>query len=149
MPTPIELARQAEQFDDEQWYEFLDEIDEVSRRRRQRAREPAQLAGKSRDEVAAWLAKKHFIADSGIREVWYLPTGAPPDEIRFLELNDRLAGTESKVEAIDFGMDVEGAHFRLFVADITSKQLKQIKKDPSRLPKGWSLDGHIVWRRRK
>ena len=31
--TPAELAHQVEQLDDEDWYDFLDELDEVSRRR--------------------------------------------------------------------------------------------------------------------
>jgi hypothetical protein len=139
--------RHAEDLPDEDWYQELDRLDESSRVRRQRTQAPALPMGKSRDEVAAWVAKKHLIADSGIREVWYLPREAPPEEIRLLELNDRLAGTESKAEAIDFGLDVEGARFHLFVADITSEQLDQIKKDPSRLPSGWSLDESKIWRR--
>jgi hypothetical protein len=137
----------AEDLPEEDWYQELDRFDEASRLRRQRAPEPDPPMGKSRDEVAAWVAKKHLLVDSGIREVWYLPRGAPPEEIRLLELSDRLAGTESKAEAIDFGLDVEGARFCLFVADITSDQLDQIKKDPSRLPSGWSLDESRTWRR--
>ncbi|HEV3167861.1 MAG TPA: hypothetical protein VGZ22_27920, partial [Isosphaeraceae bacterium] len=87
-------------------------------------------------------------ADNGVREVWYLPQGAPADEIRFLEVSDRLAGNGSKVEPIEFGLDIEGAAFHLFVADITSERLEQIKKDPSLLPPGWSLDGKVTWGRR-
>jgi hypothetical protein len=132
---------------DEEWYQELDRYDDASRRRRQRVQGPPSPIGKSRDDVAAWVAKKHLLADSSIREVWYLPRGAPPEEIRLLELNDRLAGTDSKAEAIDFGLDIEGARFRLFVADITREQLDQIKQDPSRLPPGWSLDGIRAYRR--
>jgi hypothetical protein len=146
MHTPSEVAKIAEQFDDQQWYELLDEIDEVSRRRG-REQSPSKPAGTGRDEVAAWLAKKHFIADSSIREVWYLPCAAPPDEIRLLEVNDRLAGTGPHAEAIEFGLDVEGAHFRLFIADVTSDFLDQIKADPHLLPAGWSLDGNVILRR--
>jgi hypothetical protein len=102
----------------------------------------------NRDEVAAWVAKKHFIADSAIREVWYLPQDAPADEIRFLELNDRFAARESPLEPVDFGLNVEGVRFRLFVADVSSEQVEQIKKDASGLPSGWSLNGNKVWRRR-
>jgi hypothetical protein len=148
MATPPELARQAEQFDDAQWYDFLDEIDEACRRRRQREDPPESLTGKSRDEVAAWVAKQHLFVDTGLREVWYLPQGAPADEIRFLDVSDRLAGGESKVEAIDFGLDVEGASFRLMVADVTSEQLESIQRDQSLLPLGWRLEGKTVWGRR-
>ncbi|MGO8751710.1 MAG: hypothetical protein ACLQNE_37690 [Thermoguttaceae bacterium] len=133
--------------DDEKWYGQLDLLDDASRRRREHARVPDAPADSSRDHVAAWVAKKHLLADSSIREVWYLPRGSPSEEIRLLELNDRLAGSESKAEAIDFGLDIEGAHFRLFVADITSEQLDEIKHDSSRLPPGWFLDDKTVWRR--
>jgi hypothetical protein len=133
--------------DDEKWYGQLDLLDDASRRRRERVQAPDAPADTSRDRVAAWVAKKHLLVDSSIREVWYLPRGAPTEEIRLLELNDRLAGNESKAEAIDFGLDIEGAHFRLFVADVTSEQLDQIKHDSSRLPPGWFLDEKTVWRR--
>ncbi len=136
-----------EKLDEERWYERLDEYDEAARGRRRHPQEPDAPANGSRDEVAAWVAKKHLLADSGIREVWYLPRGAPADEIRFVEVNDRLAGVASKAEAIDFGLDIEGARFRLFVADVTSEQLEQIKRDPSRLPPGWILGENRVWRR--
>jgi hypothetical protein len=136
-----------QQLAEEKWYQRLDELDEASRRRRQLAPEPDTPRSDSRDDIADWLARTHFITDSSIREVWYLPRGAPDDEIRLLELNDRLAGNGSDVEPIDFGLDIEGAPFRLFVADVTSEQLEQIKHDTSRLPRGWSLDGNRVWRR--
>ena len=147
--TPAELARQVEQLDDEDWYDFLDELDEVSRRRSQREPEPPQPDGASSDEVAAWVARKHFIADSGIREVWYLPTGSPPSEIRLLDVCDRLAGPDGKVEAIEFGLNVHGAAFRLLVADVTRDQLEELKRDPSLLPPGWSLEANQIWRRRR
>jgi hypothetical protein len=141
------LPPDPEQTDDELWYGYLDKVDEDSRRRRQRMQVPAPPTGGSRDEVAAWVAKEHLIVDSTVREVWYLPQGAPPEEIRLLELSDRIAGPEGRAEAIDFGLDIEGARFRLFVADISSEQLDHIKQDPSRLPPGWSLDDPRIWRR--
>jgi len=141
---------QPDLLEDEGWYEYLDWLDDKSRRRRQRAPVPDAPAGKSRDQVAAWVAKKHLLVDTSIREIWYLPRGAPPEEIRLLEVNDRLAGNESKVEAIDFGLDIEGVQFRLFVADITTDQLDEIKQGRSRLPPGWSLDeGLTMWRRER
>ncbi len=147
--TPAELAYQVEQLDDEDWYDFLDELDDVSRRRRQREPESPEPAGQTRDEVAAWVARKHIIADSGIREVWYLPAGAPPGEIRFLDVCDRLAGPDGEVQAINFGLNVEGVPFHLLVADVTREQLDQLQRDPSLLPPGWSLEGNQIWRRRR
>jgi hypothetical protein len=140
--------RHPEQLTTEQWFDFLDAVDEAARRRRQRVEEPDKPEGKSRYEVAAWEAKGRLLVDSGIQEVWYLPHGAAADEIRFLELNDRFAANGSKVEAFDYDLDIDGTRFRLLVADITSEQLNEIKQDPSRLPSGWSLDGKKIWRRR-
>lgn len=148
MSLPIELARQAEQLDEEQWLDFLDELDEVARRRRQRPEEPWGPASTNRDDVAAWVAKGHLLADRSIREIWYLPDGAPPNEIRFLARNDRLAGFGPKVEPLRFGQDIDGAHFLVAIADVTSEQLDQIQQDASLLPPGWSLNGKRVWGRR-
>ena len=151
MPTPSELAQLAEHLDDTQWYDFLEELDAVSRRRRHRQTEPEQPANGDRDSLAAWLARKHFLADSGIREIWYLPERAPADEIRLLEVSDRQAGaasTNALVDAIDFALDIQGCPYRLFVADVTSDQLEQIRKNRLPLPADWTLDRSTVWRRR-
>jgi hypothetical protein len=137
-----------EHIDDLQWYDYLDKVDEDSRCRRQRGEKDATPVSKSRDELASWLAKRHFIADSAIREVWYLPQESPSEEIRLLEVSDRFTGSESMVEPVDFGLDVAGESLRLLVADITSEQLELIKQDPTRLPSGWSLRGAKHWSRR-
>jgi hypothetical protein len=130
------------------WYDYLDTVDEASREWRKSEQSSDPPAGADRDFIAAWLAKKHFIADSAIREVWYLPKNAPQDEIRLLELSDRLAGNESRVDPLDFGLDIDGANFRLMVADVTTDQMEQIKQNRQQLPPGWSLDGTTMWRRR-
>jgi hypothetical protein len=140
-------SRRPDLLEDRQWYEYLEEVDEASRRRRDRERLPAAPLDKSRGQVAAWVAKRHLLADSGIREVWYLPRGSSPEEIRFVEVNDRLGDAGANAEAIDFGLDIEGMHFRLFVADVTGEQFERIKKDPSLLPPGWSLKDNTIWRR--
>jgi hypothetical protein len=40
-----------------------------------------------RDQQAKWYARRHLETDSGVVEIHYLPAGAPPREIRFLEVN--------------------------------------------------------------
>ncbi|MGD0039672.1 MAG: hypothetical protein ABSE84_04495, partial [Isosphaeraceae bacterium] len=82
MPTPEQIAQMAEVLGDTDWLEFLDQLDAVSRRRRQRQAEPEPPNGQDRDEVAAWIARRHLLADSAVRQVWYLPEAAPPNEIR-------------------------------------------------------------------
>jgi hypothetical protein len=151
MQTPQELARTAEQYDEEQWFQFLDELDAVSRRRQQRAEEPAPPGAAQPDAIAQWIARKHLVADSGIREIWYLRQGSPPDEIRLLEVNDRLALSDAeaaRVEPIEFGLDGLDAHVKLLVADISGDQLDAITAGRLRLPSGWELNGNIVWGRR-
>jgi hypothetical protein len=149
MPTAEDLANQVEQLDDVRWHDFLDLLDEVARRRRERKNsEPDEPEGNSRDQVAAWLAEKDLIVDSSIREVWYLPEGAPDDEIRFLEINDRFPGSENEIEPFQSFVDITTPSYRVFTIYATSKQLDQIMKDPALLPAGWSLDGRQVRKRR-
>jgi hypothetical protein len=136
-----------ENFTDTEWVEFLDELDEVSRRRRQRAPVPSQPSGTGRDEVAGWVASRHLAADSSIREIWYLPTGSPPDEIRLIEVNGRLAVGGWGVEPIDFALEVDNIRFKLLVADTTNDELERAKKDPSIFPPGWWLSGAKIWGR--
>lgn len=133
---------------DEFWYDYLDELDKNAREWRKRAPDTSEPVSTARDDVAKWVAKKHFIADSGIREIWYLPRAAPTDEIRLLEVSDRFVVNEEAVAAIDFDLNVKGAPFRLRIADVSTDQLDQAKQDPGRLPVGWSLDDGQVWRRR-
>jgi hypothetical protein len=147
MSKPTEFAREIENFSDAEWVEFLDELDEVSRRRRQRAPLSSRPAGTGRDDVACWIASRHLAADSSIKEIWYLPMGSPPQEIRLVEVNGRLAGGGWGVEPIDFALDVENIHFKLLVADTTSDELDRARTDPSILPPGWSLSGAMVWGR--
>lgn len=137
-----------DQTDEVEWYDYLDHLDQEWRRLGEKSPWPETPKSTNRDDVAAWVAKKHFVTDASIHEIWYLPQGAPADEIRLLEVNERLTGDVADVEPIDFGLDVSGARFKLFVADLSSDQLEQLKRDPSRLPAGWRVDGNLVWRRR-
>lgn len=137
-----------EQTPDELWYGYLDNLDEDSRLRRQHAQTLAPPKCGDRDEIATWVAKRHLVVDSSIKEIWYLPRGAPPEDIRLLELSDRLVDTGA-AEAIEFGLNLEDGDFRLLVADISSDQLEQIKQDASLLPQGWSLNENQIFRRRE
>jgi hypothetical protein len=147
MSKPTEFAREVENFSDTDWIEFLNELDEVSRRRRLRAPDASKPAGNTKEQVADWIAKTHLATDTTIKEIWYLPTGSPSDEVRLIELNGRIAGVGWGIEPIDFALDVEGTHFKLLVADVTSDDFDRAKNDPTALPPGWSLSGAKTWRR--
>ncbi len=77
----------------------------------------------------------------GIHQVWFLGSGSPADEIRLLEVSERFTGEAAKIEPIDFGLDVDGAKYKLLVADVSAEQLEKIKADPAKsLPKDWKID---------
>jgi hypothetical protein len=132
----------------ERWFRSLDEIDEIARRRREKQGSEPVPAGSNRDEVAHWVARQHMQVDTGIREVWYLPIGSAPDEIRLLEVSERIDRNGDRAEPIDFGLEVGGRRLRLLVADVNGRQVEQINKDPSLLPAGWEISGRQVWGRK-
>lgn len=94
-----------------------------------------------RDEMAAFYAKRHRKTDPGVREIHYLPTNAPPREIRFVEVNEVMAEAASP-EPIDFGVEggTPNAH-RLIVFDVTPAQWEAIRAGRLDLPAGWTLEG--------
>jgi hypothetical protein len=101
-----------------------------------------------RDTMAKWYAKRHLDTDTGVMEILYLPTNAPPREIRFLEVNSEITET-ADLEPIDFGVDVGGiGHHVLLVLDITPAQWETIKRGKLALPKGWSLDKRMTFGRK-
>ena len=103
------------------------------------------LVHSNKDDLARWYAGRHLETDPGIRKIYYLPTGAPEREIRFLEVNELMAVRESDpVEPIDFGIDIgSGELHKLVVLDVTPGQWERIRTNELQLPEGWSLDGAI------
>lgn len=95
----------------------------------------------NRDALARQYADRHLKTDPGIREVYYLPRGAPEREIRFVEINEQIADRDrDPLEPIDFGIDTKGetAH-RLIVLDVTPVQWEKINRKELPLPRGWTL----------
>lgn len=142
LPTPEGIAETSEE---DEWFDYLDEIDNATKLRRQRDVNPDPPPGSDRDHIAEWVAKRHLSAAGSIRQVWYLPKGAPAEEIRLLEINDRFSRADDRIEPLDFGIEVAGTPVKLFVADVSSDQFEQMRNDPSRLPKGWTLEGARSW----
>lgn len=103
----------------------------------------------NKDEMARWYADRHLSTDPGIQAVYYLPTGAPEREIRFLEVNALIAVRENDpLEPIDFGVDIESAEpHTLLVLDVTPGQWEKIRNGKIPLPDGWSLDQSISFSR--
>jgi hypothetical protein len=94
-----------------------------------------------RDSIAATYAKRHKETDPAIRAIHYLPTGAPINEIRLVEVNEAIIGI-ARPEPIDFGVDsgTPNEH-KLIVVDVTPKQWEEVREGTLPLPVGWTLKG--------
>ncbi len=127
-------------------HEYADLIRQVDEQRRQAAVNAAQQnpprRGMSKEDFVAWIARQHFAIDKGITRILYLPAGAPPEEVRLLEVNVLASLPENgPVDAVDFMPDIDGVPFTLFVADVTPRQFEAIMNRQLPLPSGWQLDG--------
>jgi hypothetical protein len=94
-----------------------------------------------RDSMAVTYAKRHKAIDEAITAIYHLPTGAPPNEVRLLEVNQGIKSLADP-EPIDFGVETgtDAAH-RLVVLDVTPAQWREIQNGSRQLPPGWSLEG--------
>jgi hypothetical protein len=145
-PVPEEYAKTMTR---DEWFDYLEELDVAAKIRKKRTEPNKPKKGSNRDQVAEWVAERHMGADGGINQVWFLRTGSPADEIRLLEVSERYTGEAGEIEPIDFGLDIDGAKYKLLVADISGEQLEKIKADPTNsLPKDWRIDDPLVWGRR-
>lgn len=102
----------------------------------------------ARDTVASWLARKHLTIDPGVVEIYYL--GGPFREIRFIEVNRLLPiaePPEGQFQFVDFGLDIHGLDYSLFVIDVTLDQWQRVAAGTLRLPQGWAFEPHTVFRR--
>jgi len=132
----------------EEWFDYLDRVDEVSRKRRTRVDTEKEPDGSNRDEVAHWLAKGHMLVDTAIREVLYLPADAESDEIRLIETSDRFPNpNDDRIEPFESRQFVGGKSFRLKIVDVNSEQLTRLIHQPKLLPKGWSFNNKLGWKR--
>ena len=103
---------------------------------------------KERAAFAQWLARQHLRFDSRLTQVIYLPSGAPEDEVRLLEVNTGLyPGPDNPIVPVETPPAVKELPFRVWVADVTPNEWQQIQSNPALLPAGWSLEGNQIIRR--
>ena len=88
-------------------------------------------------------------SDLALDKIVYLPDGAPPGEIRLLEINRLLNVPDPEIiEPLDFGPDIDGISFNVSVADITFEQWRRLEAGRgAALPEGWSLKDSITYDR--
>lgn len=103
-------------------------------------------ASSDRDLAARWVAVRHLATSAELTDVYYFPHRSPVGEIRLLEVND-LAEGEPGARALDFGFDVAGLGYQLFVAEIGVSQHKLLRGEGITLPDGWSVEGAWHWTR--
>jgi hypothetical protein len=129
----------------------LEQVVTTAYRRRADLEQPTSdppAPGATPEEYAGWLARRHLATDGAIEQVVYLPTGAPKDEIRLLEVNRFLDPTDrDAIEPLDFTPET-GLPYRVFVADVTTDQWGRLKqgRGPA-LPAGWDLADNEVFGR--
>jgi hypothetical protein len=96
-----------------------------------------------RDAKAKFYAIRHKEIDPGILKIFYLPTGAPPNEIRLVEVTNSIMGTGSP-EPIDFGVDSGSpSEHKLIVLDVPPEYWESIQEGKTILPGGWSFEGAV------
>lgn len=106
-------------------------------------------ATQERAAFAEWLARQHLEFDSRLAEVIYLPTGAPEDEVRLLEVNTGLyRNADQAIVAVETTPAIADLPFRVWIADVTSEEWERIQSSPDKLPIGWSLEAKRITRRR-
>jgi hypothetical protein len=107
-------------------------------------------ATKEKAAFAEWLARQHLRFDSRLTQAIYLPTGAPDDEVRLLEVNTGLfPGPGNPIVSVEATPAVTDLPFRVWVADVTPEEWQQIQTNPGFLPAGWNLEGNRIIRRAK
>lgn len=120
-------------------------VEAVRRRDRDRAGAVQPPPRANGDDFARWLAHRHLESDASVRDVIYLPSGAPASEVRLLEVNRLLnAPAPDVIEPTDYTPDIAGLSFTVFVADITPDQWERIERGTLALPRGWELGGKVV-----
>ncbi|AGA25006.1 hypothetical protein [Singulisphaera acidiphila] len=144
MPDVEELFKQLRELPQRQYSDLIRKVDGERRQaveREERERPPAR--GMSPLEFAQWIARRHFAIDKGISQILYLPSEAPAEEVRLLEVNELAHIPENApIEAVDFMPDIEGVTYQLFVADVTPRQFDAILAGRLALPAGWVLEGY-------
>lgn len=149
MPNPEELIQALAELDPA----TLENVINTAYNRR---RDPAEATRRARPNpedgagpFARWLAQRHMETDAAIERVVYLPTGAPNNEVRLLEVNRFLYPPDNDViEPLDFSPDDADLPFRVFVADVTQDQWERIQREPHLLGHlGWQMEGNQVYTR--
>jgi hypothetical protein len=143
MPDLDQMYKELLELPRRQYFDLMRRVDFERRRAVERAEAEIPIRpGMSRDDFAHWIARRHFNVDRGIVRIFYLPTNAPEQEVRLLEVNDLAAIPEdAPIVAVDFMPDIAGVQFSLFVADVTPGQYRAIEEGTRSLPTGWSLEG--------
>ncbi len=129
----------------------LEEVVNTAYRQRDNTRSTAPASPSNHatpEQIAQWLTQRHLSTDAAIELAVYLPTGAPDNEIRLLEVNRflRSSGTDA-IEPLDFTPEWNFP-YRVFVADITADQWDRAQENPGAiLPAGWELGDHKIFKR--
>lgn len=96
-----------------------------------------------RDAMAKNHARSHQQVTPSITAIYYLPHGAPPREVRLIEVSPNIPDlTTNPVEPVGFGIDGGTEDFHMLeILDVTPAMWDKIQDGRLELPAGWSLKG--------
>lgn len=96
----------------------------------------------TKEQVATDLIRAHFEVEPYLTEVWRILSeneASEEEPIKLLEVNGATVATK-RVMPFCFG-PTKDVPFLTVIAEVTPQELEAIRRDPTRLPQGWSLDG--------
>jgi len=94
-----------------------------------------------KDKKARELVDWHFEVEPDLVEVYRIISddeANPAEPIKLLEVNEATLPSD-KVEAFGFA-PAKDFPFRTVIAEVTPKELANLRARPELLPRGWSLD---------
>jgi len=102
---------------------------------------PAARAVPSKEDVATDLIQAHFQVEPHLTEVWRIRgenEGSPTEPIKLLEVNDATVATGS-IMPFSFAPTAD-VPYPTIIVEVTPEEFEAVKSDPTKLPRGWSLN---------
>jgi hypothetical protein len=96
----------------------------------------------NKEQVATELIRAHFKVEPHLTEVWRIlgdNEASPSEPIKLLEVNVATVATGS-ITPFSF-TPTEDVPFPTIIVEVTPEEFESVKKDPSKLPRDWSLAG--------
>ncbi len=94
----------------------------------------------NKEQVATDLIRAHFHVEPHLTEIWRIlgdNEASPTEPIKLLEVN--LATVATGIVTPFSFTATQDVPFPTVILEVTPDEFEVVKKDPSKLPRGWSL----------